>query len=86
MRFIPSSVLVRIVRLSEDEKKIMELLKEGSNLLSQIKNREGIDELDWRAYEDSTVRARISLGGYSGRFNPYFRELLAKNERKADVA
>lgn len=84
MRFIPSSVLIRIIRLSEDEKKIMDLLRRGSNLLDQIKVKESIDELDWRAYEDSTAKARMSLGSYSERFNPYFRELLAENGRKAN--
>ena len=84
MRFVPNSVLIRLCSLSEDEEKIMKLLRQGSNLLGQIKAREGIDELDWRAYEDSEARARTVLDSYSGRFSPYFRDLFSVNQRKAN--
>lgn len=78
---IPPSILLRIVNLSENEKKLEELISRGERLLMSL-----APALDERAYDDAYARASVLLEQYgNGRFVTYFRErfeALGKKEEE----
>ncbi|MBI2106508.1 hypothetical protein HYT57_00850 [Candidatus Woesearchaeota archaeon] len=79
-RIIPTPVLLKLVKLSEDERRLEVLISRGEDLLSSL--TANLNELD---YDKVYLEVSVLLEQYGNRrFSTYFKERFEKLSKKEE--